>query len=149
ILHLRSAEEVGDAVKTLCERMAKAGRPLSQVLIQREVRGGVEALVGALSDPTFGQLMVCASGGVQVELMRDASFRLPPVSDLDAQEMIDRLALRALLDGHRGAPPGDRAALVDLIQRVSALVEAVREMRELDLNPVKVLPPGEGAVVVD
>ena len=63
--------------------------------------------------------------------------------------MIDRLRLRALLDGYRGAPPGDRAALIDLIQRVSALVEAMPELRDLDLNPVMVLPPGQGIVVVD
>jgi acyl-CoA synthetase (NDP forming) len=86
---------------------------------------------------------------VQVELLRDASFRLPPVSDLDAEGMIDKLRLRALLDGYRGAPPGDRAALVALLQRVSALVEVVPELRELDLNPVKVLAPGRGVTVVD
>jgi acyl-CoA synthetase (NDP forming) len=86
---------------------------------------------------------------VEVELLRDASFRLPPVTDVDAAEMIDRLRLRALLDGYRGAPPGDRAALGQLVQRVSALVEAVPELREMDLNPVKVLTPGSGVVVVD
>jgi acyl-CoA synthetase (NDP forming) len=63
--------------------------------------------------------------------------------------MIERLRLHPLLDGYRGAPAGDRAALVSLVQRVSALVEAVPELREMDLNPVKVLPPGQGIVVVD
>jgi acyl-CoA synthetase (NDP forming) len=77
------------------------------------------------------------------------SFRLPPVSDVDAREMVDRLRSRPLFDGYRGGPPADRDALVDVIRQVSALVEAVPELRELDLNPVKVLPPGQGAVVVD
>jgi acetyltransferase len=131
------------------ERLRAAGHELQDVLLQREVRGGIEALVGVVADPTFGPLLVCGLGGMHVELLRDAAFRLPPVSDLDAEEMIDRLRMRALLDGYRGAPPGDRAALVSLLQRVSALVEALPELRELDLNPVKVLAPGEGVVVVD
>ncbi|HET8645135.1 MAG TPA: acetate--CoA ligase family protein, partial [Vicinamibacteria bacterium] len=149
ILGLEAADQVALAMVTLRDRMARAGHMLTDVQLQREVRGGIEALVGVVADPTFGPLLVCGLGGVQVELLRDASFRLPPVSDLDAEEMIDRLRLRALLDGYRGAPPGDRAALVELLQRVSALVEAVPELRELDLNPVKVLTPGRGAVVVD
>jgi acetyl-CoA synthetase (ADP-forming) len=149
ILGLDSADEVSRAATALHEGLARHGHALDGVLLQREVRGGIEALVGVVSDPTFGPLIVCALGGVQVELLRDASFRLAPVSDLDAAEMIDRLRLKALLDGHRGHPPGDRPALIDLIQRVSALVEAVPEIRELDLNPVKLLPPGRGAVAVD
>jgi acetate---CoA ligase (ADP-forming) len=149
ILGLQSADQVALAAVALRDNLARAGHTLTDVLLQREVRGGIEALVGVVVDPTFGPLLVCGLGGVQVELLRDASFRLPPVSDLDAGEMIDRLRLRALLDGYRGAPPADRAALVDLIQRVSALVEAIPELRDLDLNPVKLLPPGQGAVVVD
>jgi hypothetical protein len=74
---------------------------------------------------------------------------MPPVTDLDAAEMLDRLRLKPLLEGYRGAPAGDRDALLTLVQRVSALVEAVPELREMDLNPVKVLPPGQGVVVVD
>jgi acetyl coenzyme A synthetase (ADP forming)-like protein len=149
VLGLDSAVAVGRAVATLRERLERAGHPLTDVLLQREVPGGIEALVGVVADPTFGPLLVCGMGGVQAELLRDASFRMAPVSDLDAQEMIGGLRLRVLLDGHRGHPPGDRAALVDLVQRVSALVEAVPEIREIDLNPVKLLPPGSGAVVVD
>lgn len=149
VLGLESAGEVATAVDSMRRSLEKAGMRLDRVLLQHEVRGGLEALVGVTVDPTFGPLLVCGLGGVQVELLRDASFRLPPVSDLDAAEMIDRLRLRALLGGYRGSPPGDREALVDLIQRVSALVETVPELRELDLNPVKVLPPGQGIVVVD
>jgi acetyl coenzyme A synthetase (ADP forming)-like protein len=149
VLGLRSEEEVRSAVSVLTERLRSAGYGLDTVLLQREVVEGLEALVGVVSDPTFGPLIVCGLGGVQVELLRDASFRLPPVTDLDASEMLDRLRLRALFDGYRGSPPADRTALVGLIQRVSALVEAVPELRELDLNPVKVLRPGEGVQVVD
>ena len=92
---------------------------------------------------------MCGLGGVLVELLRDVSFHLTPVTDIDARDMVDRLRARRLLDGYRGMPPGDRDALVDVIMRVSALVEVVPEARELDLNPVRVLEPGKGAVVVD
>jgi acyl-CoA synthetase (NDP forming) len=71
------------------------------------------------------------------------------VSDLDALEMVGSLRSARLLDGYRGAPAGDRQALVSVIERVSALVEVVPEIRELDLNPVKVLEPGKGAIAVD
>jgi acyl-CoA synthetase (NDP forming) len=149
VLGLDSAASTASAVETLRERLTVAGHSLSAIQLQREVRGGIEALVGVVSDPTFGPLVVCGLGGVHVELLRDASFRMPPVTDLDAAEMFDRLRLKPLLDGYRGAPAGDRDAFVALIQRVSALVEAVPELREMDLNPVKVLPPGQGVVVVD
>ncbi len=111
--------------------------------------GGLEALVGVTSDPTFGPLVVCGLGGTLVEVLHDVAFRLTPVSDIDADEMLSTLRTNVLLDGYRGSPPGDREALVSVILRVSALVESIPELRELDLNPVKVLSPGEGAIVVD
>ncbi|HEU5060819.1 MAG TPA: GNAT family N-acetyltransferase, partial [Kofleriaceae bacterium] len=120
-LGLTSREAVLAAAAAMHARIGKTGAALEGFLVQEQVRAGVEALVGITTDPSFGPLVVAGLGGVQVELLRDAAFRLPPVSDLDAAEMIDRLRMRALLDGYRGAPPGDRAALVSLLQRVSAL----------------------------
>jgi len=149
VLNLRSEAEVASAVSAMREGLAKAGFVLENVLLQKQIEGGLEALVGVVVDPTFGPLLLCGMGGVQVELLRDVSFHLPPISDLDAGEMIDRLRLRPLFDGYRGSPPADRAALITLLQRLSALVEELPELHELDLNPVRVLRPGEGAVVVD
>jgi len=149
ILGLDAPAAVARAVAALRERMQEVGAPLDGILLQRQVAGGIEALVGVTTDPTFGPLLVCGLGGILVELLRDVSFHLTPVTDVDAREMIDRLRARRLLDGYRGMPPGDRDALVDVILRVSALVEIVPELRELDLNPVKVLAPGKGAIVVD
>ena len=149
ILGLESAHDVRHAVVTLRDRLETAGHRLTSVLLQRQVDGGLEALVGVVGDPTFGPLILCGVGGVQVELVRDVSFRLPPVTDKDAAEMIDRLRSRPLFDGYRGAAPADRDALVLLLQRLSALVDEVPELYELDLNPVKVRMPGQGAVVVD
>jgi acyl-CoA synthetase (NDP forming) len=149
IVGIASDEEMGAAVHTLAQRTAAAGLRLEGVLVQRFVRGGIEALVGVTSDPTFGPLCVCGLGGTLVELIRDVAHHLVPVTDRDAEDMLARLRTARLLDGYRGAPPGDRAALVDVIRRVSALVEVVPELTELDLNPVKVLPPGQGALAVD
>ncbi|NWG12981.1 MAG: acetate--CoA ligase family protein [Acidobacteria bacterium] len=149
ILGLRRREEVTAAIKLLKERMKENGFALESVLLQREVPGAVEALVGITVDSTFGPLIVCGLGGVLVELIKDFTFRPAPVSDIDAEEMISGLRTGRLLDGYRGAPPADRQALVQVIRRVSALAEAVPELLELDLNPVKVLDSGRGAVVVD
>jgi acyl-CoA synthetase (NDP forming) len=149
IMGLDSAAAVATAVATLVERLRKVQARLDGILLQREVTGGLEALVGVTTDPTFGPLVVCGLGGTLVEVLHDVAFRLPPVSDLDAAEMLATLRASRLLDGYRGAPPADRPALVSVILRVSALVESIPELRELDLNPVKVLSPGQGAIVVD
>jgi acyl-CoA synthetase (NDP forming) len=146
---LTSATAVATAVDTLVERARKAGAHLDGILLQREVPGGIEALVGVTTDPTFGPLVVCGLGGTLVEVLRDVAFRLTPVTDLDAADMLARLRASRLLDGYRGASPGDREALIAVLLRVSALVESIPELRELDLNPVKVLSPGAGAIVVD
>ena len=149
IMGLDSSDAVHAAVATLSDRMRAANARLDGILLQREVHGGIEALVGMTTDPTFGPLLVCGLGGVLVELLRDVSFHLTPVSDVDAAEMIGKLRSSRLLAGYRGMPRGDRDALVAVITRISALVEIVPELRELDLNPVKVLEPGKGAIVVD
>jgi acyl-CoA synthetase (NDP forming) len=146
---LQTAAAVREAVGLIAERMLAAHARLEGILLQREISAGIEALVGVTTDPTFGPLVVCGLGGVLVELLRDASFRLTPVSDVDASEMIAHLRSAPLLDGYRGSPPGDKPALAAVIQRISALVEIVPELRELDLNPVKVLAPGQGAIAVD
>jgi acyl-CoA synthetase (NDP forming) len=149
VLGLDSPSAVARAVTTLGERMRGIGAALDGVLLQREVAGGIEALVGVTTDPTFGPLVVCGLGGVLVELLRDVSFHLTPVTDVDARDMLAGLRASRLLDGYRGMAPGDRRAFEDVVLRVSALVELVPEIRELDLNPVKVFPPGQGAIVVD
>ncbi len=149
IVGATTRREVEAAVATLEDRLRRAGLALEAVLLQREVKGGIDAFVGIASEPTFGPLVVCGLGGAQVELLHDVSFRLAPVSDLDAAEMIEKLRSKRLLDGFRGAPAGDRGALARVIQRVAALVEVAPELTELDLSPIKVMAPGEGAVVVD
>ncbi len=119
---------------------------LSGLLVQQMVSGGVEMLVGAAYDPTFGRLIVCGSGGVLVDLLADSAFRIHPVTTEDVIEMIRELRGARLLQGYRGAPPADENALRDVVLRVSALLSICPEVQELDLNPVKVLASGACAI---
>jgi acyl-CoA synthetase (NDP forming) len=112
------------------------------------VPGGVELLVGALFDSTFGPLVACGSGGVLVDLLHDTVFRIHPLTDVDAAEMLQSLKAATLLHGYRGHPPADEAAAIDVLLRVSALLEICPEVHELDINPLKVLERGARAVDV-
>jgi acetyltransferase len=94
-------------------------------------------------------MIVFGLGGVYVELLKDVAFRLQPITDADAREMVRETKSFSLLEGYRNNPEGDVEALEMALQKVSALIWAVPELMEMDLNPVKVLPPGDGVVVVD
>jgi acetyl coenzyme A synthetase (ADP forming)-like protein len=135
------------AVRLAYSEMKSAlGTGLTGVLIQEMVPGGVEILVGAIADPTFGPLVVCGSGGVLAELIADSVFRICPLTDLDAADMVGQMKSVALLRGYRGAPPADEAALRHTLLRVSTLVELCPEIQEMDINPLKVLTEGVCAV---
>ncbi len=149
VLGLHSADAVAKAVATMTERLAAAGHTLEGVLLQRQIEGGVEAFVGVTTDPSLGPILVAGMGGVHVELLRDVAFRLPPVTDRDADDMLGELRSGRLLDGYRGTPRADRAALSRVIQKVSALVEVIPELSDFELNPVKVMADGKGVIAVD
>jgi acetyl coenzyme A synthetase (ADP forming)-like protein len=123
------------------------GDEMTSVLVQRMLPVGVEMIVGALQDPLFGPLIACGTGGVLVDLLADSAFRLHPLAEPDAAEMIGELKGARLLRGYRGAPAADEAALRDVLLRVSELVTAAPEVQELDLNPVIVT--AFGACVAD
>jgi acyl-CoA synthetase (NDP forming) len=123
------------------------GADMTATLVQQMVPAGIEMLVGAVQDPTFGPLVACGTGGMLVDLLQDTVFRLQPISEGDADEMIEGLRGVRLLRGFRGAPPADEAALRDVLLRVSELVTIAPEIQELDLNPVIVLR--SGAVAAD
>lgn len=142
-LDLGSEDEVRHAVADLGSRL---GDEITGYLVQRMVAGGIEMLVGAVDDPLFGPVIVCGSGGVLAELLADSSSRLHPLTATDAAELIEELRAARLLRGYRGEAPADAAALQDVILRVSSLLTICPEIRELDLNPVKVLHSGACAV---
>jgi acetyl coenzyme A synthetase (ADP forming)-like protein len=116
-----------------------------QILVQPMIRG-VEMFVGASFDAKFGHAIVCGSGGTLVELLRDTSCRLAPLTDVGAREMLEDLRGIALLRGFRGAPIADESSLLDIVLRVSALLDLCPEILELDLNPVMVATTGATAV---
>jgi acetyl coenzyme A synthetase (ADP forming)-like protein len=148
-LDLADASAVTAAAEAMRDRFTARGAAIEGFLVQRQIPRGVEALVGVATDPSLGPLLVAGIGGVAVELYKDVAFRVTPVTDVDASEMLDQLRGRQLFDGFRGAPPADRDALLDVLRRVSALVELVPELVDLDINPVVVLERGAGAVAVD
>lgn len=119
------------------------------VMVQRYLEEGIEAVVGVTHDPSFGPLIMFGLGGAYVELVRDVVFRLHPLTDHDIGEMIHGVRASKLLEGYRGGPPGDEEALRNLLANVSQMVEDIPELLEMDLNPVKILPPGQGCVAVD
>ncbi len=144
-LGVEGAEEVRKAF----EQVSNVVYDPDGVLVQEYVPGGHEVLIGMAQDPNFGPLVVFGLGGVYVELLKDVAFRIHPLTDVDAAEMIRETKGFKLLEGYRNQPEGDISALEDALLRVSGLITAVPELAEMDLNPVKVLPPGEGVCVVD
>jgi acyl-CoA synthetase (NDP forming) len=104
-------------------------------------------LVGAVQDPVFGPLVAVGPGGTFAELIGDASFRLAPLTDADAEELVQAGKVGRLLAGFRGAPPADTTAVADLLLRIGRLADDLPEVAELDLNPV-IAGPG-GVVAVD
>jgi acetate---CoA ligase (ADP-forming) len=129
------------AVRAAAERI---GAPF---IVQPLVHGGVELLVGAIQDPLFGPLVALGPGGTLAELIGGAAFRLAPLTDVDADELIRHDKVGRLLGGFRGASPADRGAVRDLVLAVSRLVDDVPAIAELDLNPVIAGP--DGCEVVD
>lgn len=151
VLDLQSDQAVQSAFQQIERRLAAGGREkeMEGALVQKMVTGGVEVIVGMTQDPSFGPLMMFGMGGVYAELFQDVAFRLHPLTDVDAQDMVGSVKTSRVLEGWRGAGPSDVPALQDLLLRTSAMVEDLEQLVELDLNPVKVLERGHGCVVVD
>ena len=117
--------------------VAEAARRIGgPVLVQPMVAGGVELLAGVVQDPVFGPLVAFGPGGVFAELIGDAGFRIAPLTDVDAEELVMSGKAGKLVGGFRGRPPADPAALAELLHRLSRLGEDLPQVAELDLNPV-------------
>ncbi|MBI4467885.1 MAG: acetate--CoA ligase family protein, partial [Acidobacteria bacterium] len=142
-LSLKDAAGVIEA----CDRMiARLGVDLVSFVVQEMVPGGVEVVVGATVDPTFGPVVLYGSGGILIELLADVSCRIHPLTDIDVESMLEEVKGTVLLRGYRGTPPSDEAVLREVIHRVSSLLELAPEIQEMDLNPVEVLKQGVRAV---
>jgi len=138
-----------DDIRQAFEAVSGVVDDASGVLVQEFVPGGHEIILGMTEDPSFGPLLLFGLGGVFVELIGDVAFRIHPLTDLDIEEMIAEVRSARLLDGYRGGEAGDVAALRQAMARLSYLVDELPEIVEMDLNPVKVLAPGQGLKVVD
>jgi acyl-CoA synthetase (NDP forming) len=150
-LDIRSAEEAAEAARTLFEK----GRSLARdgevrLLVQPMVSPVAELLVGARVDPQFGPVVVAGAGGIHVELYKDVAVRLAPVSPATAEEMLRATRAGRLLEGWRGKPKGDMAAAADIVFRLSHLIaDLAGEVREVEINPLAVLPAGSGCLPLD
>ncbi|MFE1308991.1 acetate--CoA ligase family protein [Streptomyces sp. NPDC058755] len=147
---LTSASQVRDAYRELTDIARYEGVSLDGVLVCQMVEQGVEMVVGVTHDELFGPTVTVGLGGVLVEVLRDAAVRVPPFGEEQARDMLAELRGRALLDGVRGRPPADLDALVEVVLRVQRMaLELGEQISELDINPLMVLPRGQGAVALD
>jgi acetyl coenzyme A synthetase (ADP forming)-like protein len=151
VLNLSSGDEVTQAFNRISSELEKVNRQneMQGVIVQKMVKEGLEAIVGVTHDPAFGPLIMFGSGGVYAELIKDVVLRLHPLTDEDAKEMISSIKMAKLFEGFRGSAPADTIAIKDLLLRLSAMVEDIPQIAELDFNPVKVMPEGEGYQIVD
>jgi acyl-CoA synthetase (NDP forming) len=147
VLGLADPAELETAAREMSARLEADGHPVEHFVVQSMAGDGIEMLVGVAHDPSFGPVVVCGAGGVAAEVVRDLSARITPLTDVAAEQMVRELRISPLLLGWRGSPPVDLDALKALLLRVSALVDAHAEIRELDLNPVVV--NADGVSVVD
>jgi acyl-CoA synthetase (NDP forming) len=145
VLDVRNENETRGAFRGFRERLPGT----TAVLVQQYLPDGVETLVGVQRDPQFGHLIGFGIGGTLVEAVRDVHFRLHPLTASDADDLIhESLAARLMLP-HRGRPAYDVDALRTALLRVSALLTALPQISQLDLNPLTVLPTGQGVCVLD
>jgi acyl-CoA synthetase (NDP forming) len=150
-LDLTDANAVRVAFKGIRERLARTNQlgAMEGVLVQSMIADGVEIMAGMTQDPSFGPLIAFGLGGIHVEVLADVCFRVTPLTDRDATEMIQSIRGYRLLKGYRGHPPADLEAIQELLLRLSRLVEEIPEINEVDLNPIFALPPGQGCRVAD
>jgi acyl-CoA synthetase (NDP forming) len=152
LLGVSGDSAVRDGYMTLNARAARAypDLALDGILVSPMAPRGVEVILGAVYDPTFGPVVMLGFGGVTAELFRDTAFRAAPLDEAEALRMIEETHVWRMLQGWRGAPPGDVPALVRAVCAVSRLALGLGEALEsIDINPLLVLEEGKGAVVLD
>ena len=142
-------EEVVETARKMLEELESKGYKVKGLIVQEMVPRGQEMLVGVTHDPIFGPIVVTGAGGIFVELMKDISVRITPITDLDAKEMITSLKMYPILKGYRGGPEYDVEKLEEIILRIGQMVDDLSPIMEMDLNPVIVFEKGKGAKVVD
>jgi len=137
---LKSAEEVAEAIAAMAAAPKIKGARIDGYLIEEMAPAGQEMVVGGLRDPEFGPLVMVGLGGIFVEVLADVSFRICPITRLDAEEMLDDLKGAAILKGARGRKPVAREAIIDVLLKVGGenglLMQHAAEIKEADINPL-------------
>jgi acyl-CoA synthetase (NDP forming) len=146
---LKDEAEVAEAYRDITAscRAKYPDAAIEGVTVQDMAKPGLEVIVGMATDPQFGPVMMFGLGGVWVELLKDVSFKIVPLSKGDAAKALREIRAAKLLDGFRGSQPVDRAALEDILLRVSEFAAATPAVKEMDLNPIFAYP--DGAMAVD
>jgi acyl-CoA synthetase (NDP forming) len=150
-LGLSSEKVVEKTFTDMKARLAEmdCGAEMEGVMVQPMITGGIEVIVGVTQDPSFGPIIMFGLGGIYAELMKDVAVRLHPLTDVDARELVGSIKTARLFEGFRGAPSSDTQSLEGLLLRLSALVEDIPQIAELDFNPVRVMERGKGYWVID
>lgn len=148
---LQNPKEVKTAFKEIIKNAKRYDKKaiIKGILIQEMVKGGKETILGSKLEPGFGPVVMFGMGGIYVEVLKDVTFRLAPITDKEADEMISSIKTNKLLQGVRGEKPSDINKLSECIQRLSQLVNDFKEIKELDMNPVLVFEKGKSCKVVD
>jgi acetyltransferase len=151
LLDLRNGEAVRHGYETVMQR-ARAARPearLEGVLLQQMAGQGQEVIAGMVRDPQFGAMMMFGLGGTEVEGLKDVAFELAPLTATEADGMLAHTWAGRKLDGFRNIPAADRQAVLAVLMQLSQLAEQVPELTEVEINPLRVLAPGSGALAID
>ena len=150
-VNLTNDNEVKAAFKEIVKNAKKYNKKavIKGVLVVEMVKGGKEMIIGSKLEPGFGSVIMLGMGGIYVEVLKDVTFRLAPVTDREAYDMISSIKTKKLLEGVRGEKPSDLNKLAECIQRLSQLVTDFKEIKELDMNPVLVMEKGKGCKILD
>jgi acyl-CoA synthetase (NDP forming) len=145
--------ETEEEIKTAFDEIIKNARKynpdadIKGCLVSQMAEKGVEIIIGTKIDDQFGPVIMVGLGGILVEVLKDVSFRVLPITRSSAKGMLSEIKSAPILDGIRGEPPVDKKAIVDLLLNVSEIVESYPEIQEIDLNPV--IASNDGLLVVD
>ncbi len=150
-VNLANDKEVKEAFKTIVKNAKKYNKKaeIKGVLIVEMIKGGKEMIIGSKLETGFGPVIMLGMGGIYVEVLKDVTFKIAPVNNKEADDMISEIKTQKLLQGVRGEKPADIAKLSECIQRLSQLVTDFNEIKELDMNPVLVMDKGKGCKILD
>ena len=149
LINIRDAEGVREGYEKIIENV-KARVPdaeITGILVQEMAPDGTQVIVGSTKDPTFGPTIMFGLGGIFVEVLKDVSFRLVPITRVDAEEMVREIKAYKILEGVRGMPPADQETILDILMKTSEMLVECPEIKELDMNPILVYE--KGAKIVD